>query len=87
MLRRLIDPVVRRMLRKGLRQGLIEGSSTWLAIAAVAGVARLLSRPDQPRVVREELRVGETIVVTHLPGPAQPTWRERRRAARRPTRV
>ncbi len=83
LLRRVLDPLTRRLLRRGLREGLFEGSSIWLAIGAVAAVVRLLTRPEQPKVVREDLQVGETIVVTHQPGPAQPTRRERRRAARR----
>jgi len=82
-LRRLLDPIARRLVRRGVRQALAEGSGVWLAIGVVAAVVRLLLRPEEPQVVHEELRVGETIVVRHLPGPAQPTRRERRREARR----
>jgi hypothetical protein len=81
-LRKLIDPLVRRLFRNGIRQGLAQGSSIWLAVALVAGVIRLMTRPEEPRVIREELRAGETIVVTHRPGPLSPTRRERRRARR-----
>lgn len=85
LVRKLLDPLARRLLSRGLRQGLLEGSSVWLAVAAVAALVRFLVRPEQPKIVREELRVGETIVVTHKPGPAQPTRRERRRDSRRAT--
>lgn len=82
LLRRVLDPLARQLVRRGLRHGLGEGSTLWLALGLAAALARLLTRPEQPRVVREELRVGETIVVKHLPGPARPTRRERRRATR-----
>jgi len=81
-LRKLIDPLVRRLFRRGIRQGLAEGSAIWLAVAVAAGVIRLLTRPEEPRVIREELAPGETIVVTHRPGPSSPTRRERRQAGR-----
>jgi hypothetical protein len=62
----LLDGVARRLLRRGLRQGLLEGSTTWLVVAAIAWLARLLLRPEAPRIVREELAVGETLTVTHV---------------------
>jgi hypothetical protein len=82
LLRKLLDPLSRRLFSRGLRGGLVEGSGIWLAVAAVAALVRFLMRRDEPRVVREELRLGETITVTHKPGPAKPTRRERRRAAK-----
>jgi len=81
-LRRLLDPLVHRLVRRGLRRGLADGSAVWIAVAVVAWAVRLLLRPEEPNVVREELRVGETITVTHKPGPLVPTRRERRRAGR-----
>ncbi|HVB06526.1 MAG TPA: hypothetical protein VNF07_09820 [Acidimicrobiales bacterium] len=65
----LIDGVARRLLRRGLRQGLLEGNAAWLMVAAAAGLARLLLRPESPKVIREELRVGESLTVTHVAPP------------------
>lgn len=61
----LIDGVARRLVRRGLRQGLLEGSAAWLIVAAIAWLARLLLRPEAPRIVREELALGESLTVTH----------------------
>ncbi len=77
----LIDRLSRRLVRRGLRQGLLDGSSIWLAVAALAWLLRLLASAERPKVVREDLALGESIVVTHLP-PA-PTRRHQRRAERR----
>ena len=72
--RRLAD----RLFRKGARRGLLEGSDLWLAVGAVALLVRVLATKDKPRKVTEELKVGESIVVTHLPAP--PAGRPARRA-------
>ncbi|HVC25549.1 MAG TPA: hypothetical protein VND23_07320 [Acidimicrobiales bacterium] len=77
----LLDRISRRIVRRGLRQGLLEGSSLWLVAGTVAWLFRLLTTPESPRVVRERIAVGESIVVTHLPAP--PTVRAARRATRR----
>lgn len=77
----LVDSLARRVVRRGLRRGLAEGSAAWIALGALAWLARLLLRPEQPRVATEQLRLGETLVVRHLPPP--PTRRQRRKAARR----
>lgn len=81
----LVDSLARRALRKGLRRGLAEGNVTWIALAAAAWLARTLVRPEPAKVTTEDLRVGETIVVRHVPPP--PTRRQRRKAARRATRA
>jgi len=67
----LIDSVARRLVRRGLRQGVLEGSAMWLVIAALAWLVRLLLRPDKEQVIRERLRVGETITVVHRPAPSR----------------
>jgi len=74
----LIDSVARRLVRRGLRQGVLEGNALWLVIAAVAWLVRLLLRPDKEQVIRERLRVGESITVVHQPAPGRTTRRSRR---------
>lgn len=76
----LLHRLSRRLLRQGIRRGLFEGSELWIAIGAVALLVRVLTKPWQPPVAGERLRVGESIVVTHLPPP--PGRRAARRAAR-----
>jgi hypothetical protein len=76
----LLDRLTRQVMRRGLRQGLLEGSSIWLVAGALAWLLRLIATPEAPRVVREEIAVGESILVSHLPAP--PTRRQRRRARR-----
>jgi hypothetical protein len=73
----LFDKLIRRVVRRGLRQGLLEGSAAWLVVGGLAWLLRLLLRPEAPKVLREELRVGESLTVTHLPAP--PSARRRRR--------
>lgn len=76
----LLDRISRRVVRRGLRQGLLEGSSLWLVAGVLAWLFRLLSTPEAPRVVRERIALGESIVVTHVPAPSS---RRRARRAKR----
>jgi hypothetical protein len=69
------------LVRRGVRQGLLGGNGAWLAIGAMAWLARFLARRPDRRVVVEELAVGETIMVTNVPPP--PTGRRRRKLAAR----
>lgn len=62
--------LIRRLIRTGLRRGILEGSVPWVAVAAFAGLVQLLLRAEKPKVVTEELRIGESILVTHVPGPS-----------------
>jgi hypothetical protein len=64
-----IDRLTDRLVRKGLREGLLGGSGQWLAVGAVAWLVRFLRRKPQRRVVTEKLKLGETIVVTHTAAP------------------
>jgi hypothetical protein len=79
----LVDSLARRLVRRSLRRGLLEGSSVWLVVGAVAWLVRLLVRPEAEKVVREDLRLGETIMVSHLAPPERVRGRKaRERAAR-----
>jgi hypothetical protein len=77
----LLDRISRRLMHRGLRQGLLEGSALWLVVGAAAWLVRLLVTPEPPKVVSEQLALGESVIVTHLP--PGPTRRQARRAAGR----
>jgi hypothetical protein len=81
----LVDSLARRLVRRGLRDGLIGGSTVWAVVGAAAWLARLLLRREEPLVVREDLKLGERIVVAHVPPP--PTRAELRRARRQRRKV
>ncbi len=76
----LIDRFTRAAVRKGIRQGLLAGDGKWLAAGAVAWLVRFLMKKNEPAVVLEQLKVGETIVVANI-GPQH--GRAARRARRR----
>ena len=76
----LVDSLARRVARRGVRRGLAEGNAAFLALGAAVFGLRWLLRPQQAAVTREDLRVGETLLVRHLPPP--PTPRRRRQAER-----
>ena len=64
-----VDLAVTGALRRGVRQGLGGGSNTWLVVGGLALMVRLLQRLAQPgkgTVITEELRPGETLVISHL---------------------
>ena len=66
-MRGILEALARRIVRRGLRRGLLEGNYLWLAIALAVWVARLLVKPEEPIVRREELALGETLIITHRP--------------------
>jgi hypothetical protein len=68
--KRLLERATRDLVRRGIRDGLLGGNGIWLALGAVAWLARWLSRSPAPGVVREQIRVGETITVTSVAPPA-----------------
>ena len=68
---RLFDALARRLLRRGMRRALADGSYVWLGVTALAAVMRLLFKEQRPKIQREELAVGETIIVSHLPAPSR----------------
>ena len=66
-------PVIRYLLRNGVKKGLVGGSRTWLAIGAMAGGVRLLQRMarHEPDILMcEELPAGGVLVITHK-GPGE----------------
>jgi len=65
-------------MRHGLRRGLVEGSVVWILVGAAAWVVHYVTRPETPLVARENLRLGDSLIVTHLPG-AEAGRRGRRR--------
>jgi hypothetical protein len=56
-------------LRKGWREGVINGKRAWLVTGGVALVLRVIHRAvtrGEPKVVyREQLKPGETLIVAH----------------------
>jgi hypothetical protein len=55
-------------LRRGLRDGLLKGNRTWVAVGGVALTFRLLQRMvgrEEKVVYRERLNPGETLVIAH----------------------
>lgn len=81
----LVDALARRIAQKGLRRGLAEGNGALVALGAAAWLLRLVLRPEQAKVTREDIRLGETLIVRHLPPP--PTRRQRRKAERQAGRA
>jgi hypothetical protein len=63
-----VNALVRTMLRKGFRQGLLGGSRFWLVVGGVAGAIRLIQRSNEREnqiVFSEELKPGESFVIAH----------------------
>ncbi len=82
MVRRFLDRWARQLVRRGIRAGLIEGSNLWLSIGALAWLFRFLSKHQAPEVSTESLRLGESVIVSHVPAPPR-TRRARIKAARK----
>jgi len=74
-----LDSLTHRLIRHGLRRGLVEGSVAWIVIGAAAAVVCYVARPEAPLVGRENLRLGESVLVTHVPAPEGRRPRGRRR--------
>ena len=68
----IFDRLIRRVIRRSFRLGVVEGSVPWLAAGAAAIVMRLMFKPEPPKIHREKLALGETLVVTHLSQPDPP---------------
>jgi hypothetical protein len=57
------------LFRIGVRRGLLGGSKPWQYVAAIGLVLRLLKKMggrEEKVVFTEELKPGESLVVTHL---------------------
>jgi hypothetical protein len=80
--RSYLDRWARQLIRRGIKSGLIEGSNLWLSVGALAWLARFLARRPAAQVSTESLRLGESVVVSHVPAPAR-SRRARKKAARK----
>jgi hypothetical protein len=71
----------RRLLRTGLRRGLLEGSRGWLyvgvTIAAVGAARRIFGEPPET-VFESEVKPGQRIEIRTVPPPARVEKRTRR---------
>lgn len=61
-----LDAVLRTLVRRGARQGLLGGNRAWLVIGVLAFVVRRLRRRDAGVVWSEEVSPGQTITVEHV---------------------
>jgi hypothetical protein len=55
-------------LRRGWRQGVLEGNRAWLLVGGLALTMRVIQRmagKEEKVVYSEQLRPGETLVITH----------------------
>lgn len=63
----LAKSLVRRIVRTGVRRGLVEGSFPWLFVGVFTWAARALLKPKVPVVRHEQLKPGETLVISNVP--------------------
>lgn len=63
-----MNRIISAGLKRGWRQGVMEGNRSWLIVGGVALTLRLLQRmagKEEKVVYREQLRPGETLVIAH----------------------
>ncbi|HKH88770.1 MAG TPA: hypothetical protein VKA05_08095 [Acidimicrobiales bacterium] len=65
----ILERLTRNLVRRGIRDGLLGGNGIWLALGATAWLVRWLGKKPAPRVVTEQLRLGESLTVTSVPPP------------------
>jgi len=85
-MRSFLDRWTRQLVRRGIRAGLIEGSNIWLSVGAIAWLFRFLTRRQPARVTVERLRLGESVLVTHVAAPPRGR-RARRKLARKAAKL
>jgi hypothetical protein len=79
---RYLERWARQLVKRGWRDGVVGGSNVWLSVGAVVWLFRLMWRKPAAKVHVEELALGESLLVSHVPAPPR-TRRDRRKAARR----
>ncbi|MDA8295660.1 MAG: hypothetical protein M0004_03550 [Actinomycetota bacterium] len=79
-----LDAAAMRAMRRFV-QRTIGGDPRYAVLALAAVLVHLALRPEKPKTAREQLALGETLVVRHLPPP--PTRRQRRKQARTEARA
>jgi len=63
-----MNALIRLGLRRGWRQGIVNGERGWLIVGAVALLLRMLLRAlakEEKVVFRESLQPGQRLVITH----------------------
>jgi hypothetical protein len=68
--KRLIEAALRRGMRKGWSDGVLDGNRAWIVVGGLALVGHLAGRAlgrDQDVVFSEKIAPGESFLVTHLP--------------------
>ena len=79
---RYLERWARQLVKRGWRDGVVGGSNVWLSVGAVVWLFRLMWRKPAAKVHVEELALGESLLVSHVPAPPR-TRRDKRKAARR----
>lgn len=70
---KLARTLMQRLIKTAFRRGIVEGNRAWLALGIAAWLVRVSLRPKKPRIRKEVLKPGESVVVRNVPA------RERRR--------
>jgi hypothetical protein len=64
--------LVRAAMRRGWSRGVVEGDRTWVVVGGLALLAHLAGRAlkrDEDVVFHQDLRPGESFLITHRPNP------------------
>jgi hypothetical protein len=63
---KLFEYLTKQLVAKGFKKAISEGSLLWVGIAALGLVVQFFMKHRQPKVAVEKLRLGESIVISHL---------------------